>query len=431
MAFAGWEAFDMEGVGSVLSDLATIRDKAGNLLVFAIGADKAVWQLSLRPGPKGKLVWKWVSLLKPDAETSLVPITNTKGLAVAQNADGRLEIFAFGTGVNSGPHGSLYRKSQTAVGGPWSAWKVFLDLFNTGIVDLQVSQNHNGGLYVFVRSEDNGLWHTGQTGPDTWSAWTELAPPADDPTGYKKTVATFVVARNAAGIQEIFTTADFKDYTGQEQWRLGQKYVWQSAQSAPDSTTWGNWVQMVEPPNYTGSYELTLRAVSLNRDGLLELFATGPDDMWELSASAVGVWQNLNWSNLGSGNVYSQGGCTVGPGWRGLEVFAWGKTFNQPNAPNAALWRIGEGHIIRIPGGHNPPNPPPPQKTKLYWDRDEWENIAGAALFEPSYPSFTPQGAIVDFKLSSGLHVSRNPDGLLDVISVGEDGTVYHNWQYP
>ena len=82
-------------------------------------------------------------------------------IAVARNADGRLEIFAKGT------DGAVWHQWQTAPNSPFSGWASLGGVITS---DIAVGQNADGRLEAFVRGTDNAVWHRWQTAPNNgWS----------------------------------------------------------------------------------------------------------------------------------------------------------------------------------------------------------------------------------------------------------------------
>lgn len=91
--------------------------------------------------------------------------------AVADNRDGRLEVFARGT------DGAVWHDYQTAPGsGPWSGWS---SLGGVVTSDPAVALNHDGRLEVFAVGTDSAVWHDYQTIPASgpWSGWSSLGQP--------------------------------------------------------------------------------------------------------------------------------------------------------------------------------------------------------------------------------------------------------------
>jgi hypothetical protein len=80
--------------------------------------------------------------------------------SVANNEDGRLEVFA------RGPGGDLQHIWQTAPNNGWSDWDSLGFPFAGGYVPpyyIAVGQNEDGRLEVFITLVSNELWHIWQT----------------------------------------------------------------------------------------------------------------------------------------------------------------------------------------------------------------------------------------------------------------------------
>jgi hypothetical protein len=108
--------------------------------------------------------------------------------AIAQNADGRLEVF------DRGPNGSVFHSWQQSPGGAWSNWTQL----DSGILlnNLAVGVNTDGRLEVFGMGLDEGLWHDWQECAGCgWSGWFSLEGGLLSPP---------VVGRNADGRLEVF-----------------------------------------------------------------------------------------------------------------------------------------------------------------------------------------------------------------------------------
>jgi Domain of unknown function (DUF1906)/Repeat of unknown function (DUF346) len=92
--------------------------------------------------------------------------TTLPGGPVAENADGRLEVFA------SGANNALYHIWQTSPGGAWAGWD---SLAGTLTGDPAAVQNADGRLEVFTRGANNALYHIWQTSPGgAWAGWGSL-----------------------------------------------------------------------------------------------------------------------------------------------------------------------------------------------------------------------------------------------------------------
>src|SRR3989442_14303046 len=87
--------------------------------------------------------------------------TVTSNIAVARNADGRLEIFARGT------DSALHHSAQTAPGAnTWSAWDT---LGGQLASEPGIGINADGRLEAFIWGSDGALYHRWQTTPG--GAW--------------------------------------------------------------------------------------------------------------------------------------------------------------------------------------------------------------------------------------------------------------------
>jgi len=282
--------------------------------------------------------------------------------AVGMNADGRLEIFI------SGSDGALWHTWQTTAGGSWNNTWFSLSHLAAG-VDLSgvfaVVRDTDGRLEVFTRGSDGAFWHIWQTAPNgTWSAWASLGMPTI-PLGYP------IPGRNADGRIELFTLG-----SDGALW-----HIWQT--KAGGSTHWNNtWFSLGRPPATVGP---TLSpAVSQNADGRLEVFISDSvGAIWHISQTTPnGTWST--WSSLsGPTNTKLMGIPTVGRNTDGrLEVLVL--------STDGALWHI----VQTAPGGG--------------WNT--WDSLGAP-----------PNTSL----LSSLLFVSENADGRLEVFAVAS-GTLWH-----
>ncbi|MGI0042908.1 MAG: S8 family serine peptidase, partial [Nitrososphaeraceae archaeon] len=173
---------------------------------------------------------------------------------VAQNSDGRLEIFAVSAANNQ-----LYHKYQTSPSSSnsWSAW------INTGSAitirgDPIVAKNSDGRLEIFaVSAANNQLYHKWQTkagDSKSWSsAWQSLG-------GNIKSTTEPVIVSNSDGRLEIFavSSVDSKLY-----------HKWQTVPS--NSKSWSGWGAIGDAISIAGD-----PVVAKNADGRLEVFAVNP-----------------------------------------------------------------------------------------------------------------------------------------------------------
>ncbi|MEU8926131.1 RICIN domain-containing protein [Kitasatospora sp. NPDC048545] len=143
---------------------AAAMNSSGQLQVFGWGNDHQLWtRVQNKANTKNWSPWKPLPALSGGVQG--YP-------AVARNQDGRLQVFALGTG------GKVYDVAQHTPGQQqWgSSWKPLTGQGTAfgGVVslnNLNVAANADGRLEVFARHSDNSLWHTMQTQPSSVDSW--------------------------------------------------------------------------------------------------------------------------------------------------------------------------------------------------------------------------------------------------------------------
>ena len=171
-------------------------------------------------------------------------------LVVAQNQDGRLEVF--GTAADD----SIWHTWQTAANNGWSAWAPF-HTAGDRLRALVVGQNQDGRLEVFGTASDDTIWHTWQTSPNNgWSGWGPFHSTADR-------LRTLAIGRNQDGRLEVFGTA-------------ADDSIWHTWQTAANNG-WSGWTLFFRTAD-----RLRALAVGNNQDGRLEVFGVAGDDtLWQ------------------------------------------------------------------------------------------------------------------------------------------------------
>ena len=174
----------------------------------------------------------------------------TRVPVVAQNKDGRLELFVVGD------DGHLHVLAQGAPNGGW--WERWVDLGAGppgGLPgDPVLARNLDGRLEVFVRGGDGRVQHRWQktAGGALTRNWASLGGAlARGPA----------VARNRDGRLELFGLA-------------GDGDVWRLAQNEANGSWWAEWERVGEGPAGGVNGDLI---VASNQDGRLELFARSGD----------------------------------------------------------------------------------------------------------------------------------------------------------
>ena len=257
------------------------QNSDGRLEIFARAPDNAVWH-DWQDAPNGG----WSGWNKLGGQTVSNPV-------VSADADGRLEVFTI---VN----GHLYHTFQLPGGGWYDTW---IDEGDGNLVGEPAAMlNSNGSLEVFARNSAGALEHKWQTSANgSWSGWASLGGILHSDPG---------VGRNGDGRLEVFGLGtDNRLY-----------HIWQTAPHAG----WSDW---------GGFGGITLQGtphVGPNADGRLEVFVTGSDDqLHHIAQLPGGGWSG--WIDAGSFGVIGEP--AVGRNGDGrLEVFARGS--------DGALWHL-------------------------------------------------------------------------------------------
>jgi photosystem II stability/assembly factor-like uncharacterized protein len=182
-----WSAWDDLGAPASVSLFAAAvgRNADGRLEAFALGSDGALWHIS-QTATRG--AWSgWTSLASPAGVNLAQP-------NVGQNADGRLEVFAIGN------FGTLWHIWQLAPAGGWSSWtSLGTPPAVAALGQPVVAQNADGRLEVFASELNGSVWHLWQTAPSAgWSGWDNLGGEPTNDVG---------IGQNADGRLEIFAEA--------------------------------------------------------------------------------------------------------------------------------------------------------------------------------------------------------------------------------
>jgi uncharacterized protein YkwD len=235
----GWSGFYSLGStpsGPLAGRLAVATNADGRVEIFARDAQHALWH-NWQVVPSGG--WSgWYSLAgsvygEPSA---------------GRNGDGRLEVFA------TQSNGSVAHIWQTAPGQGWTAW---YGLGGSGTGSPAVASNADGRVEVFARGTDNALWHTWQVTPNSgWTAWYSLGGTfASDPAA----------GRGPDGSLEAFALSSVET-------------VFHTAQDAPG----GGWSAAT---TLDGGLLTGAPSVAANADGRLEVFGITP------AGGAAHAWQ--------------------------------------------------------------------------------------------------------------------------------------------
>jgi hypothetical protein len=342
----GAQAGPWEALGGVMTGPpAVVQNADGRLEVFARWTDGEV-RHARQLAANGSNWSGWASL-----GGGLLRFGGlNSGPAVCQNGDGRLELFVRGN------DNALWHRAQTAANG--SAWTDWASL--GGVLDSEVSvgRNADGRLEAFARGRNGFVSHIWQraTNENTWSPWTSFGGvlnlnPIIGPAP--------AVGTNADGRIEVFMWAE-------------DGSLWEIRQLRPNGT-WSKW----EP---LGGHVSSPPALALNADGRLFVFVRGRDSaLYAKSQIRPGVRPWTDWVSLG-GTLTSYPAVGRNPDGR-LEVFARGV--------DNALWHRQQ---VTPAGG---------------WS--EWASLGGTLTGHPV--------------------VGPNADGRLSVFATGPGGALWHRSQ--
>src|SRR5262245_13794394 len=269
--------------------LTVVRSADGRLEIFLTPSNVAsnVWH-AYQATPNGG--WsEWSPLGEPIG----LPIGHLRG---AQNADGRLELFAMT------PSDGVWHIYQSTPGGDWSGW-MSLTSAEAPNLEMALGRNIDGRLEVFLLGT-NHVSHAWQTVPnDGWSDWNPMT--ETDPTG-----THLAVARNADGRLEAFLISSVGN-------------ALHTAQTVAN----GGWSAWQELDGLTAGGPVS---VTQNVDGRLEVFTASPDGdvlhLWQQSANQW-RWPGADFvtspqinPNLGPGLFPTQHADNARSGWFPFET---------------------------------------------------------------------------------------------------------------
>ena len=234
-------------------------------------------------------------------------------MALAVNADGRLEVFGR-VGLMS--TGGLYHLWQTAPGNGWSAW----DNLGGGIGPqfLLVAANADGRLEVFAVSTGPGeLEHIWQNTPG--GGWSGLEHARESAGWLSGPTERRAECKRSAGVVQRRRRRPVAQLAN---------YPWRGL---------GGWSSLGQP----SGVNLSGVAVGSNADGRLEVFATGDNALWHIwQTTPNGSWSD--WDSLGNPGTAALDAPSMGVNADGrLEVFVVGvgdALFHVPQSSPGGAW---------------------------------------------------------------------------------------------
>ena len=246
-----WQSLGAPGGEHQLDGIAAACGVGGTPEVAVLTQNRTIWHA--RQDTADGAWTGWESLGNPVSGGTITPP------ALAQNQDGRLELFT----VAFLPRPSVWHRSQPHVGqNQWGGWSSMG--FPAGLSQIEltsvapaVAQNQDGRLEVYLLISGK-IWHSVQksAGSGQWTPWTSLGAPDD-----RGRVGVPTAALDVDGRLQVFAAS------GAE--------VWVRTQHAPGQGPWESWMSL-NRPGLEGEADL---AVAAQEGGRLVLFTlrTMPD----------------------------------------------------------------------------------------------------------------------------------------------------------
>ena len=153
-------------VPQLVGDIAVAQNADGRLEVIAASSDGPVHAYQVAPNSGVWSTWAKMPVLSSNIQMQVT---------AAQNADGRLEVVAGGSGQEA-----VY-SSQLVPNGGWSGWAPLpLPGVAAETRPFALAPNSDGRLEVFAYSPTQGLFHAWQVVPGgAWAGGAQLAPARD------------------------------------------------------------------------------------------------------------------------------------------------------------------------------------------------------------------------------------------------------------
>jgi len=219
----------------------------------------------------GELRHRWQKESNGDwSQWSTLGGTFFRGIAVANDTDGSLEVFAVDRATQE-----LKHIRQTGANSPeWSDWA---NLGGSCRAPVSVGRNQDGRLEVFtVRVDTNSVAHIWQNRPGGgWSEWADLGGAVQP---------GLVVGRNKEGRLEVFGVGSVSNNV---------VHCWQKVERFPylyASTNWSGWGDL-------GGFFLPQVEVANNADGRLAVFGVNRTNEMVSSICQIFKAGNIYWSS--------------------------------------------------------------------------------------------------------------------------------------
>jgi hypothetical protein len=189
-----WSGLGKPPGWSHLHQIAVGQNLDGRLELFAVSTDGSLWQVWQTAPNNG---WsRWETRGKPTVEgIELTSPAVGKSLAVERNEDGRLLVSVVASR-------EAWFISQTSANNGWGQWQPLgKPAGSGGTVSLEATRNSDGRLQLFAITYANRLASRQQTTPNgDWSEW-DTDFPHDDRLPFR----SFAIGQNEDGRLELIT----------------------------------------------------------------------------------------------------------------------------------------------------------------------------------------------------------------------------------
>jgi hypothetical protein len=250
-AWTGWGVF-----GGLLKAAALEANRNGTLDLYGVNSGGEVWH-------------RWQILTGGWSDWTSLGVIGARSIAVARNADGRLEVF-----VTIGATGDVWHNWQTSADATtWNGWSTGFGATSTPFVKLAAETNAGNQVQVFALTAAGDLYTRVQIASGGWTGWTSL--PTPNPL-----TAVAAARHNGGRIQLFAADAD--------------RRVFECAQTAPGSTAWDGWTALDD-----GRTRMTQIAAERNGSGLIEVFGADHNGrVWRRRQTSTDTRAFTDWTDF-------------------------------------------------------------------------------------------------------------------------------------
>jgi hypothetical protein len=287
--------------GALIRAPVAAVNNSGQIYVVGVGTDQGIyWTRGSGDTFEGWHPLNGYAGLFPGEESSP---------SIGVNADGRVEVFVYGTDRRT------YHNAEISPGS--GTWSGFSPLTDQAYDPVAVARNADGRLEIFATTHDNEIDHMSQLSPGgSWSAWGPLPAPSGKWIEY---VTTIRATNDADGRIVVYMTGNRSD--GQLQGPFTQ---WQIP-----AYLGGGWAPLAAFGLDSSNRPASPNAIAVVRDnsGCENVFAnqaTGPGAGIYVRRQIApnGTWESV-WTYTNSGPIVQTDALSLSDGR--ICVFSWDK----------------------------------------------------------------------------------------------------------